>query len=61
MRLQVGDPVALLRAEAVATRRLARFYDDQARETGSAALAAAARLVYRRAEDMEVDAKELAA
>lgn len=61
MTLRIGDPVALLRAEAVATRRLARFYDLEARETGSIALAKAADIAYQRAEDMEADARKAAA
>lgn len=59
--LFVENPAAYLRDEAVRTRRLARIYDDEARVTGSDALAKAAALVYRRAEDMEADAKRWAA
>lgn len=59
--IRISDPVALLRSEAVATRRLARFYDLQARETGSIPLARAADIAYQRAEDMETEAKEAAA
>lgn len=55
------DPVALLRAEAVATRRLARVYDVEARATGSTALAKAAQIAYARAEELEAEAKERAA
>lgn len=59
--LYVPDPVAYLRDEAVRTRRLARFYDLEAKATGSAALAKAAAIAYRRAEDLEIEAKGLAA
>lgn len=61
MRLRVSDSVALLRDEAVRTRRLARFYDDEARATDSAPLARAAQIVYGRAAELESDAKERAA
>jgi hypothetical protein len=50
-----------LRLEAVATRRLARFYDLEARVTGSTHLAQAAAIAYRRAEDLEAEAKGLVA
>lgn len=61
MRYVIGDPVNILRAEAVATRRLARIYADEARATGSISLAKAAAIAYRRAEDIEAEAKEHAA
>lgn len=59
--MKVHTSAVELRAQAVKRRRLARFHADMARATGSAPLAAAAVLAYRRAEDMETAAKELTA
>lgn len=61
MIYRISEPVMLLRAEAVATRRLARFYDLEARATGSTHLARAADIAYQRAEDIESEAREYAA
>lgn len=61
MRRATVVTVDQARAEAVSARRLARIYETEARLCGCGHLTAAAALAYQRAEDLEHDAKEMAA